>query len=78
MKKAISLLRIASLIFMGCIATMLLFGEEQDEEFLPFILHFVFDKAIALAMIAGIVTFAARWSKKDHLFKAIGKLCEED
>lgn len=77
MKKAISILRIATLAIKGCVGTLFLFGEEQDEEILPFILHFLFDKLFAIFMIAVMLYLAIRWSEKDEWLQALDKWCDE-
>lgn len=77
MKKAISILRIAILALMGSVGVLFLLGEEQDEEILPFILHFLFDKLFAIFMIAFMLYLAIRWSEKDEWLQAIDKWCEE-
>ncbi len=77
MKKAISILRIAILALMGSVGVLFLLGEEQDEEILPFILHFFFDKLFAIFMIAFMLYLAIRWSEKDEWLQAIDKWCDE-
>lgn len=77
MKKAISILRIAILALMGSVGVLFLLGEEQDEEILPFILHFPFDKLFAIFMIAFMLYLAIRWSEKDEWLQAIDKWCDE-
>lgn len=77
MKKAISILRIAILALMGSVGVLFLLGEEQDEEILPFILHFLFDKLFAIFMIAFMLYLAIRWSEKDERLQAIDKWCDE-
>ena len=77
MKKAISILRIATLAIMGCVGALFLFGEEQDEEILPFVLHLLFDKLFAIFMIALMLYLAIRWSEKDEWLQAIDKWCDE-
>jgi hypothetical protein len=77
MKKAISILRIAILALMGSVGVLFLLGEEQDEEILPFILHFLFDKLFAIFMIAFMLYLAIRWSEKDEWLQAIDKWCDE-
>ena len=77
MKKAISILRIAILALMGSVGVLFLLGEEQDEEILPFIIHFLFDKLFAIFMIAFMLYLAIRWSEKDEWLQAIDKWCDE-
>ena len=77
MKKTISILRIAILAIMGCIGALFLFGEEQETEIIPFILHLLFDKLFAIAMIAATLYLAIRWSEKDEWLQAIDKWCDE-
>lgn len=77
MKKAISILRIATLAIMGCVGTLFLFGEEQDDTILSFCLHFLFDKVLAFALLAAMFMLFAHWSKTDHWLKTLDKWCEE-
>lgn len=77
MKKAISILRIATLAIMGCVGALFLFGEEQDEEILLFVLHLLLDKLFAIFMIALMLYLAIRWSEKDEWLQAIDKWCDE-
>lgn len=77
MKKAISILRIAILALMGSVGTLFLFGEEQDDTILSFCLHFLFDKVLALALLAAMFMLFAHWSKTDPLLKAIDKWCDD-
>ncbi|MEE1385040.1 MAG: hypothetical protein U0K29_03255 [Prevotella sp.] len=77
MKKTISILRIAILALMGCVGTLFLFGEEQDEKLLSFILHFLFDKLFAIVLLALMFILFAHWRKTDHMLKAIDKWCDD-
>lgn len=77
MKKAISILRIAILTLLGSVGTLFLFGEEQDDKILSFCLHFLFDKVLALALLAAMFMLFAHWSKTDHWLKNLDKWSEE-
>ncbi len=77
MKKAISILRIVALLLIGCIGTVLLFGEEQDEETVSFVLHCLFDKVAGISLIALAAGLLMRWSKTDAFFQRINKWCED-
>lgn len=77
MKKTISILRIVALVLIGCIGTVLLFGEEQDQEFIPFVLHFLFNKVAGLFLLALTAGLIMRWSKSDAFFQRINKWCED-
>lgn len=78
MKKAISVIRIAALAAMGCAGAVLVFGEELDKELLPYVLHFILDKALGLGLIAAAVMLAARWSRTDGALKALAEWCGGD
>lgn len=78
MKKAISILRIASLVILCTVGTLLLFGEEQNESATAFTLRLILDKALAVAMFALSAWLAARWIRKDEWLKAIDNWCTED
>ncbi len=77
MKKAISILRIATLAIMGCVGTLFLFGEEQDEKILSFIIHLLFDKLIAIALLAAMSNLFVHWRKTDYMLKALDKWCND-
>lgn len=77
MKKSISILRIVALILIGCIGTVLLFGEEQDQDLVPFVLHCLFDKVAGLFLLALTASLIMRWSKSDAFFQRINKWCED-
>ena len=77
MKKSISILRIVALILIGGIGTVLLFGEEQDQDLVPFVLHCLFDKVAGLFLLALTASLIMRWSKSDAFFLRINKWCED-
>jgi len=77
MKKAVSILRIAIITILGGFGTLFLFGEEQDEAILSFLLHFVLDKVFAIILLVVMFTLTARWKETDEWLKAIFKWCEE-
>ncbi len=77
MKKAVSILRIAIIATLGGFGTLFLFGEEQDEAILSFLLHFVLDKVFAIILLAVMFILVARWKETDEWLKAIFEWCEE-
>ena len=77
MKKTISILRIVALVLIGCIGAVLLFGEEQDQEFIPFVLHCLFDKVAGLFLLALTAGLIRRWSKSDAFVQRIYEWCED-
>ncbi len=52
MKRTISALRTVTLAAMAVVGAILLLGEEQDERVMPYVMHFIVDKALGAAMIA--------------------------
>lgn len=78
MKKAISTIRIATLVAMGGIGILMLLGAEQDETILEYILHFMFDKVIGIVLIAWAVALAVKWCKADEWLSAYVKWCNEE
>lgn len=77
MIKTISIIRIAILLTLGCVAFIFLFGEEQDEKPSAFLLHIIFDKALATALICHIAFLYKRWRKVDPWLKAYDRMCGE-
>lgn len=77
MKKTISILRIVALVLIGCIGTILLFGEEQDQDFISFVLYCLFDKVAGLFLLALTAGLLMRWSKTDAFFRRINEWCED-
>ena len=75
--KTISVIRIAILFVLGSVATILLFGEEQDANIGWFLLHVLMDKAIAIGLFYYIGRLYKRWSKVDPWLKAYDKMCDE-
>ena len=65
-----SIIRIAILLALSSLAFLFLIGEEQDENLSVWMLHFIFDKALAFG--AGYLTYVLyrRWSKSDKLIAA--------
>lgn len=78
MKKTISILRIASLVILCTVGTLLLFGEEQNESATAFALRLILDKTLAIAMFALMAWLLDRWARKDEWLKAIDNWCSED
>jgi hypothetical protein len=78
MKKAISILRIANLVILCTVGTLLLFGEEQNESATAFALRLILDKTLAIAMFALMAWLLDRWARKDEWLKAIDNWCSED
>lgn len=77
MNKAISIIRVSILIVLGFLATILLFGEEQEESTAWFLLHVLMDKTIAIGLFYYIGHLYKRWSKVDPWLKAYDKMCNE-
>lgn len=77
MNKTISIIRIAILFALACIAAILLFGEEQDENLFAFFLHVIVDKALGIALCYYIARLYKRWSKVDPWLIAYDKMCDE-
>ncbi len=77
MKKAISIIRITILVIMGGVGTILLFGEEQEDAILSFLLHVLIDKMIGLALVVATCMLFRRWRKLDNWLKAIDEWCVE-
>lgn len=77
MNKTISIIRIAILATVCCLAILFLFGEEQDENVLAFFFHAIVDKAIAFALFFWFARLYKRWSKVDPWIEAYDKMVEE-
>lgn len=77
MNKTISIIRIAILATIACLATLFLFGEEQDDNVLAFLLHAIVDKALAFALFFWSGRLYKRWSKVDPWIKAYDKMVDE-
>ena len=75
MKKTISIIRIAILTILCGIAMVLIFGEEQDESVLWFLLHITLDKGIGIGICFWIGKLYTRWSKVDPWIMAYDKMC---
>ena len=63
MKKAINILRAVALAAIGALGIILLLGEEQETETSAFVLRFIIDKALGIALIGLACTMLSRWSK---------------
>jgi len=77
MNKTISIIRIAILFVLCSFAIIFLFGEEQDTNFFPLLLHMIVDKALAFFLCYLIGHLYKRWSKIDLLLMACDKMCNE-
>lgn len=75
--KTISVIRIAILFVLGSVATILLFGEEQDENVWAFFFHVIVDKGLGIGLCFYIGRLYKRWSKVDPWLKAYDKMCDE-
>lgn len=71
MNKTISIIRIAILIALGMVATLLIFGEEQEADLLSWTLRFVVDKAVGIGTVFLFTRLYKRW------FAAHDKMSEE-
>ncbi len=77
MKKLISIIRLAILITLGFAATLLLFGEEQNDDTSVFLLQVLLDKLLAAALFCAAAILYKRWSITDPLLSGLGS-DEED
>lgn len=77
MNKTISVIRIAILFVLGSVATILLFGEEQDENTAWFLFHVLMDKAIAMYLFYVLGRLYKHWSKVDPWLRKYDKMCDE-
>lgn len=77
MNKTISIIRICILFVLSGLAIMFIFGEEQDENTLAFLLHVIVDKAIGIGSIFFIARLYKRWSKVDPWLMAYDKMRDE-
>lgn len=77
MNKTISLIRIAILLVIGSIATVLIFCEEQDETIFDFLFHVLVDKVLGVAFIFYAGRLYKRWSKVDPWIKDYNKKLDE-
>lgn len=77
MNKAISIIRISILVALSCIAIILIFGEEQDENLWAFFFHVLVDKGLGIGLCFYIGRLYKRWSKVDPWLKAYDKMCDE-
>lgn len=77
MNKTISIIRIAILVVVGCLAILFLFGEEQDENVLAFLFHAIVDKTLGIALFFLGGRLYKRWSKVDPWIKAYDKMIDE-
>lgn len=78
MNKTISIIRIAILFALGMVASLLIFGEEQDENLLIWTFRFIVDKVVGFGTMFLIARLYKRWSKVDPWLMAYEKmLCNE-
>lgn len=77
MNKTISIIRIAILFALGMVASLFIFGEEQDENLLTWTFHFIVDKAVGFGTMFLIARLYKRWCKVDPWFMAYEKMCDE-
>ena len=77
MNKALSIIRICILMIIGCIGTLLLFGEEQDNTFFGFVIHLIIDKTLAILLLGITISLYAKWRKHDWLLQFFDKFCDE-
>lgn len=77
MNKLVSIIRVAVVLALSTFAFLYLFGEELDENLSAWMLHFLFDKALAFISILVVVRLYKRWSKTDAWFIAYEKWCKE-
>ena len=77
MNKTISIIRLVILFALGMFALLFIFGEEQDEDLLIWMLRFIADKAVGFGAIYLIDRLYKRWSKVDPWLMAYDKMCDE-
>lgn len=77
MNKTISIIRICILFVLSGLATIFIFGEEQDENTLAFLRHVMVDKALGIALCYYIARLYKRWSKVDPWLMAYDKMRDE-
>ena len=77
MNKTISIIRICILFVLSGLAMIFIFGEEQEENILAFLLHVIVDKALGIALCYYIARLYKRWSKIDPWLMAYDKMCDE-
>ena len=58
-------------------ALLFLFGEELDENLMVWMLHFLFDKGLALIAIMIVARLYKLWSKTDSWFIAYEEWCKK-
>lgn len=76
MNKTISIIRIAILLTLAFVSIPLILGEEQDENILAWLLHFVTDKAVGFALVFLAVGLYKRWKTIDPWLIAYDKFCD--
>lgn len=77
MNKIISIIRIAILTVIGMLATLFIFGEEQDETIFAFLFHVIVDKSLGIALCFYLARLYKRWSKVDPWLKSYEKVFNE-
>ena len=77
MNKLASIIRVAVVLALSSFALLFLFGEEVDENLMAWMLHFLFDKGLALIAIMIVARLYKRWSKTDPWFIAYEAWCKQ-
>lgn len=77
MNKAISILRITTLLALGLAAMCLICGIEEDAALGKFALHFLADKILGCAAAVLFARLYMRWSKTDPMLRAYCRLADK-
>ena len=76
MNKTFSFIRVSILILLGCIGTLFIIGEEQDESTLAFIFHLIINKAIGFFLLFVMFCLYNMWHKHDKWIATFDRWCE--
>lgn len=76
MNKTFSFIRVSILILLGCIGTLFIIGEEQDESTLAFIFHLIINKAIGFFLLFVMFCLYTLWHKHDKWISTFDRWCE--
>ena len=76
MNKTFSFIRVSILILLGCIGTLFIIGEEQDESTLAFIFHLIINKAIGFFLLFVMFCLYTLWHKHDKWIATFDRWCE--
>ena len=62
-------LRITTFCALACAAMLLVLGEETEQTTGAFLLHFVFNKSLGIALFYLACRLFGRWAKTDKFFR---------